>query len=397
MNILVLNAGSSSLKFALYSIEASREQLLLSGIAEPLGGSEAYLTLKGDCEHGGSQRLSEPTHAAAVELLLQLLHQRGLTASASAHRVVHGGRSFTTPVLADSGVVKVLADLNELAPLHNPPAVTCLRAVLRAQPSLPAVLHFDTGFHAHMPPVAHRYALPPRLCLDGAVRRYGFHGISYQWALGRLATSLARTPAYPRLVMCHLGAGASVCAVFNGRSIDTTMGFTPQEGLVMATRSGDVDPGLLLYLVNNRGYRAAELEHLLTRESGMLALSGISGDVRQLDAAAAAGSEPAQLALDIFAYRVRKTIGAYAAALGGLDALLFTGGIGQNSSTMRIRITTGLQFLGINLDEPRNTMRAVDDLYQIGCEGAMVDIWVAAANEELQMARDTIALLSTRD
>ncbi len=397
MDILVLNAGSSSLKFALYAMEQHREQLLVSGIAEPFGSSEAYLHVKDDTGNDFKERLSQATHAVAVDRLLQYLREGGLHASASAHRVVHGGRGFTRPVLADDQVVAALGALNELAPLHNPPAVTCLRAVLRAQPSLPAVLHFDTAFHAEMPPVAFRYALPSTLCQDGAVRRYGFHGISYQWALGRLTEMVGRSPAYSRLVMCHLGAGASMCAVLDGSSIDTTMGFTPQEGLVMATRSGDVDPGLLLYLVNSKGYSAAELEHLLTRQSGMLAISGLSGDVRRLDEAAAAGSEPAQLALDIFAYRVRKTIGAYAAALGGLDALLFTGGIGQNSAAMRLNISSGLQFLGVDLDENLNSVKPAADIYQIGRTGAPVDCWVAAANEELQMARDTVNILSTRD
>jgi acetate kinase len=396
MSILVLNAGSSSLKFAVYSFQDGRENLTLTGIAEPIGIGEATLTYtdkQGEKQH---ESLAAPTHAAAAQRLLDLVEHEGVTIQASAHRVVHGGRSFIKPAMVNDEVISVLQGLNELAPLHNPPAIACLQAVRKRLPSVPAVLHFDTGFHAGMPPVAYRYALPESLFLPWAVRRYGFHGISYQWALNVLNEEVEKYPAYNRIIMCHLGAGSSMCAVVNGCSVDTTMGFTPQAGLVMATRSGDVDPGLLLYLVNTQGYSASSLEQLLSRQSGMLALSGgLSGDVRVLDSSAAAGSDSAQLALDLFAYRVRKTIGGYAAAMGGLDAVLFTGGIGQNSSAMRARIVKGLEFLGIDIDNSFNSNPPHANIFKISTAVSAVHLWVVAANEELQMARDTRGLLKT--
>ena len=394
MSILVLNAGSSSLKFAVYSFQAGRENLTLMGIAEPVGMAEATLTYTN--KHGEKQHeaLAAPTHAAAAQRLLDLVEHEGVTIRASAHRVVHGGRSFIKPVMVNDEVILVLQGLNELAPLHNPPALACLQAVRKRLPSVSAVVHFDTGFHAGMPPVAYRYALPESLCLQGAVRRYGFHGISYQWALNVLNEEVGKSPAYNRIVLCHLGAGSSMCAVVNGSSVDTIMGFTPQAGLVMATRSGDVDPGLLLHLINSQGYSASSLEQLLSRQSGMLALSdGLSGDVRVLDSSAAAGSNAAQLALDLFAYSVRKTIGGYAAAMGGLDAVLFTGGIGQNSSAMRARIVKGLEFLGIALDDSTNTNPPHAKIFKISTGVSAVHLWVVAANEELQMARDTQDLI----
>jgi acetate kinase len=285
--------------------------------------------------------------------------------------------------------LETLRGLRDLDPLHNPTEVAIIEAGLRLLPGVPTVAVFDTAFHRTLPEIAWRYALPKDLTDRLHLRRYGFHGISYQYVSGRLLTCLQREPEGSRLIVCHLGSGASVCALKDGKSVDTSMGLTPLEGLVMGTRSGDVDPGLLLYLMRTAAMTAETVDDLLNHRSGLLGLSGRSGDVRALEQAAQSGDASAELALELFAYRVCKYIGAYAAALEGVDAVAFTGGIGERSPAMRRRICRRLAFLGLQLDQARNA-NASGEPTRISASGAAVQAWVVPTDEERQIARATL-------
>ena len=288
-------------------------------------------------------------------------------------RVVHGGSKLVSPVRVDDAVIAEINRLAELAPLHNPAAVKAIEETRRKLPDVPVVAVFDTAFHQTMPPVASNYAVPPSL----GVRRYGFHGISYSYVSSRVDAK--------RHIVCHLGNGASVCAIHDGRSVETSMGFTPMEGLVMGTRAGDLDPGVILYLLR-RGKSEQELDDLLNHRCGLLGVSGRSGDVRELESAARRGDEAAALALEMFAYRVTKYIGAYATVLGGVDAVTFTAGIGEHSAFIRSRVCEPLAFLGVELDEDLNHASRTDE--RRISRGA-VDVWVIPTNEELEIARLT--------
>jgi acetate kinase len=293
-------------------------------------------------------------------------------------RVVHGGPAFADPVRIDDAVLAAIRDLAELAPLHNPASVKVIEETRAARPGVPIVAVFDTAFHRTIPPVASQYAVPPEL----EVRRYGFHGISYSYVSARVDAA--------RHIICHLGNGASVCAIENGRSVDTSMGFTPMEGLVMGTRGGDLDPGAILYLLR-KGKSEAGLDDLLNHQSGLLGLSGRSADMRELESAAANGDARSELALEIFAYRAAKYIGAYAVTLRGLDALTFTAGIGEHSASMRSRICERLGFIGIELDDELNRAARTDDRR---ISRGRVAVWVIPTNEELEIARMTFGVLS---
>jgi len=345
--VLALNPGSSTLKFALYR----GETLAAKDVVEV---------------H------SERSMTAATAAILERLQGERLEAAGC--RVVHGGSRFVEPVLVDDAVLTGIAELAELAPLHNPPALEVLHETRRRLPKTPLVAIFDTAFHQTLPPVASTYALPGDLAERRGLRRYGFHGISHGYVASRLRK--------PRLITCHLGNGASVCAIRDGKSIDTSMGLTPMEGLVMGTRSGDIDPGLILYLLRG-GMSAAEVDDVLNHRSGLLGLSGRSGDVRELEAA---NDARAELALELFAYRVARYIGAYAAVLEGLDAVAFTGGIGEHSPSMRQRMCRRLAFLGIELDEARNrSAKGVEA--RISADRAAVEVWVVPTDEEWEIAR----------
>jgi acetate kinase len=331
VNILVLNPGSSSLKRAFYEF---------------------------------------PRGVAAAE---------SNTIDAVGIRVVHGGSRFLKPVRVDDAVVEEIRKLDELAPLHNPIAVKVIEETRSKHPGVPIVVSFDTFFHQTMPALASRYAVPD----DLEVRRYGFHGISYSYVSSRVDAS--------RHIVCHLGNGASVCAIADGKSVDTSMGFTPMEGLVMGTRAGDLDPGVILYLLR-RGKSEAELDELLNHNCGLLGVSGRSGDVRELEKSAGHGDKRAEFALELFAYRVAKYIGAYAAVLAGVDAVTFTAGIGEHSSSMRSRICRRLGFLGVTLDEELNRASRTDERR---ISRGQVNVWVIPTNEELEIARMTYRELST--
>lgn len=390
MKTLVVNCGSSSLKCRLYDM--ADESVLASGNVERLGESGTSLTCS-----AGHESLQEPLDATKHDAALAALTARMFSLAfgvpnapddleAVGHRVVHGGALFREATPIDAAVEAAIETLSPLAPVHNP---LCLLGIRKARALFPAARHvavFDTAFHHTLPEHAFLYALPYALYEDAGVRRYGFHGTSHRYATERATEFLAPGPS-SRLITCHLGAGSSLAAIKDGRSIDTSMGMTPAEGLVMATRSGDVDPGLFAFLTRERGMSAEAVDTLLNRESGLLGVSGLTGDIRELEAAASAGNARAELALTLFAYRARKAIGAYLAALGGADAIVFTGGAGTHGAALRERIVAGLEGLGICLDAAANAAFA-DGENRISTADSPTALLVIPTNEELVIARD---------
>jgi len=381
--VLVLNSGSSSVKYAL--VDPDTGERPLSGQAENIGTS------------GGS-------HHDAITRILDHLDDNGHVDLAGAgHRVVHGGERFSDSVLVDDEVLDAIRSFSHLAPLHNPANLAGIEAVAQARPGLPQVAVFDTAFHQTMPPAAYRYAVPGEWYTRHAVRRYGFHGTSYRFVSERAATLLGHPSAghpsagHPsavlRLVVAHLGNGCSAAAISGGRSVDTTMGLTPMEGLVMGTRSGDVDPGLLGYLAEQTGRSAADLTDALDTRSGLLGLSGASNDMRTISEAAERGDERARLALDVFVHRLAKAIAGLAASLGGLDALVFTAGIGENSVLVRSRVLARLGFLGLAEDPAANAAHGRTAGGRISRPGP-VQALVVPTDEELMIARDTARLVA---
>ena len=388
-NILVVNSGSSSLKFALFETDG-REALVLSGRLERIGLEHGTFHVRDAAGRTLVDQTDEklPDHPAAIGRLLDWLAQAGYSQNldAAAHRVVHGGRRHSQPQRVTPELIAELKSLVPLASNHLPGALAAIEALIRAHPSLAEIACFDTAFHRQMPDVAQRYPLPKKYADEG-VLRYGFHGLSYEYVLQELAKT-AGANADGRLVIAHLGNGASMAAVHQGRGIDTTMGFTPTGGLVMGTRSGDLDPGLPLYLLEQRGMTPAELHELLNRQSGLVGVSGLSSDMQDLLRRETQDADAA-LAIELFCYQARKFIGALAAALGGLDELIFTGGIGENAAAVRARICAGLAFLGVAADPARN---AAGEAVISPADGRVV-VRVLKTNEELMMARHADRLL----
>jgi acetate kinase len=362
---IVVNAGSSTLKVR---------------ALDPAGTAGASFDL--DPWDGGAD------HPELAEFLASVAD-----AAVVGHRVVHGGTRFSNPVLIDDAVVDAIADLTDLAPLHQPRAVAGINAARRALPNTPQVACFDTAFHAGLPPAAARYALPDAWTRRFGLRRFGFHGLSHGYAARRAAELLGRDPAGLRIVTCHLGAGASLAAVQGGRSVDTTMGFTPLEGLVMATRSGSVDPGLILWLLQHGNLSIAEVDAGLEKSAGLAGLSRLrSGDMREVLRAADAGDEAARLALDVYVHRLRREVAAMAAAMNGLDALVFTGGIGEHSPRVRAAAAAGLTFLGVSLDPAQDSVNSDADISGSG----PIRVLVVTAREDVEIARQARAVLATR-
>ncbi|MDF0605945.1 acetate kinase [Neisseriaceae bacterium TC5R-5] len=389
-SILVINCGSSSLKFALLDIQT--QQATFSGIAEKLGQTDACITFKfsGRKEQ---QQLGQGDHATAVYALIQQLQTLSLLDSIKAigHRVVHGGEHFKQSALIDDYVIAEIEKCAKLAPLHNPAHLLGIRTALQAFPTLPQVAVFDTSFHQSMPAHAYLYAVPLALYREHGVRRYGFHGTSYRYIAPEAARLLGKPLAETAMVCAHLGNGASVSAILGGHSMDTSMGLTPLEGLVMGTRSGDVDPGLFNYLATTLKLDVQGVTDLLNQQSGLLGLSELSNDCRELEDAALAGNEAAQLALQIFSYRLAKYIAALVVPLGRLDVLVFTGGIGENSSYLRAAVVGQLGFLGLALDNAANErcIRGQAGLIQ---QSGSLPILVINTDEERMIALDTAAL-----
>ena len=388
--VLVLNSGSSSVKFALVDPETGERPL--AGQAEKTGTADAVLRIKPGDDAG--EALSDGSHQAVIARILDHLDDAGHVDLAGAGpRVVHGGERFTASALVDEEVLAAIRSFSILAPLHNPANLAGIEAVRAARPGLPQVAVFDTAFHQTMPPGAFRYAVPQEWYARYGVRRYGFHGTSYRFVSERAAALLGRPPAGLRLVIAHLGNGCSAAAISGGVSVDTTMGLTPMEGLVMGTRSGDVDPGLLAYLTGRTGLSTADLTDLLDTRSGLLGLSGTSNDMRVIQAAAEHGDERARLALDVFVHRLARAVAGLAASMGGLDALVFTAGIGENSTVVRSRVLARLGFLGLAEDPAANAGHGRSAGGRISLPGP-VQALVVPTDEELMIARDTARLVA---
>jgi acetate kinase len=393
LRILVFNCGSSTLKFELIELDATGDDwhTAARGVVDRIG-PDARLTV----EHDGHPRIdlreAVADHAEAAGLILDALSSKDLALDAIAHRIVHGGDNVTEPSIVTTSVLEALDDANRFAPLHNPPALKTLRAVQQRFPSLPMVVVADTSFHRSMPPYASTYAIPHEMAARHGIHRFGFHGAGHGWMLERYAALSGRPASALNLITLQLGAGCSVAAIRAGVSVDTSMGLTPLEGLIMATRSGDLDPAILSYLGRAEHLTPDRVEHLLNYESGLLGVSGRSKDMRELEQAAST-DEAAELALAMFSYRARKYIGAYLAALGRCDAIVFGGGIGEHSAPMRGRICTGLDSLGIHFDEARNATPSSGERC-FSADGSPIALWVIPLNEELYIARAAARLLA---
>lgn len=388
--LLTINTGSSSLKAALYHFSAEAEERELGAEVERIGYPDARLHVEDtDGRSLFNRQDNLPDHAAALHAFLDWLQGRGDGASPDAvgHRVVHGGSRYSEPQLIDDGVVAALRDLIPIDPDHMPQAIEAIEATRRVYPAVPQVACFDTAFHRHMPRVARQYALPREVEEDG-VMRYGFHGLSYEYVMGALR-ALDPAAAAGRVVIAHLGNGASMAAVRDGRGIDTTMGFTPTGGLMMGTRSGDLDPGVLLYLLTQRRVDPDDLSALVNKRAGLLGVSGASSDMRDLLARETDDPRAAE-AVALFCYTAKKYLGALVAALGGLDTLVFTGGIGAHAAPVRERICAGLGFLGVDVDPARNGAHAP----VISRDGAPTTVRVVKTDEDVMIARHTYRIVS---
>ncbi len=390
--IMAINAGSSSLKFQLF--EMPSENVITKGLVERIGMKDSVFTISVQDEKV-TDTLNIPNHEVAVELLLEKLLQHKIISSYEeidgvGHRVVHGGEVFSDSVLITDEVIAELDRLSELAPLHNPANITGIIAFKNILGDTPAVAVFDTAFHQTMPNNAYMYSLPYEYYEKYAIRRYGFHGTSHKYVSQRAAEMIGRPLEELRLISCHIGNGASITAIQDGKSIDTSMGFTPLAGVTMGTRSGDVDPALIPYIMEKTGKTADEVLDVLNKKSGILGISGLSSDLRDVESAANEGNERAALAFNIFADRIRKYIGSYAVTMGGIDGIIFTAGIGENSATMRSLILEGLEFMDIKLDEELNSIRGQDAF--IHAADSSVKLMVIPTDEEVMIARDVAAI-----
>lgn len=397
MKVLVVNCGSSSLKYQLFDMKD--ESVLAKGLVERIGMEGSILTHQPTGKAKVPLTADIQNHTIAIKMVLDALidPEHGVVASideidAIGHRVVHGAEKFSDSVLITPAVMGALEEFVELAPLHNPPNISGINACADILPNVPQVGVFDTAFHQTMPQHAFLYGLPYEAYKDYGIRRYGFHGTSHKFVSQRAAEMMDDHMTNLRIITCHLGNGASIAAVKNGKSIDTSMGFTPLQGLVMGTRCGDIDPAILPFLMRKTGMSTDEIDTYLNKKSGVLGLSGISSDFRDLEEAADKGNERAKLAIDVFAYTVRKYIGSYVAAMNGVDAIVFTAGLGENSSRMRDQICNGLEFLGTRIDPAKNSQRGKE--LEISVEGSKVKIFVIPTNEELVIARDTKTICS---
>lgn len=398
MKVLVINAGSSSLKYQLINMDT--HAVMAKGLCERIGIDGSKLTHKNP-EAGTETVFEKPMkdHSDAIAMVIDALVSPdcGVIASmdeigAVGHRVVHGGETFADSCIITEDVMAAVKDCIPLAPLHNPANIIGIEACAKLMPNIKQVGVFDTAFHQTMPASSYMYALPYEMYEKYKIRKYGFHGTSHKFVSCEAAKFLGRPMEELKIITCHLGNGSSVSAVKNGECIDTSMGFTPLDGVVMGTRCGSIDPAVVTYLVENCGMSAKEVDTMMNKKSGVLGISGVSSDFRDLSDAADSGNEKAKLALDMFAYSVKKLIGGYAAAMGGVDAVVFTGGIGENDSANRKAITEGLEFMGITVDDAKNGVRG--KVADISKDGAACKTLVIPTNEELMIALDTQRLLS---
>lgn len=395
MKVLVINAGSSSLKYQL--LDTNTQEVMAKGLCERIGIDGKFTYKAPGKDTIDAKDVAMPTHAEAIQAVLDALVDpaNGVVGSmkeieAVGHRVVHGGETFASSVKIDGKVMAALEECIPLAPLHNPANLTGIRACQKVMPGVPMVAVFDTAFHQTMPPVAYTYALPYEYYEKDKVRRYGFHGTSHKYVTQRAADMLGKPIESLKLISCHLGNGSSIAAVCHGKSVDTSMGFTPLAGLPMGTRSGDLDAGILEFLMNKYGMDIKEMLNVLNKKSGVQGVSGVSSDFRDLGAAAEQGNTRAGLALDMFSYGVKKYIGAYAAAMGGVDAIIFTAGVGENDAQQRMAIASGLEFMGVKMDGDANNVRGKEAI--ISAIDSKVKVLLIPTNEELMIALDTAAL-----
>ncbi|MCM3587881.1 acetate kinase [Mesobacillus maritimus] len=390
--MIAINAGSSSLKFQLF--EMPNEEVITKGLVERIGLKDSVFQIS---VNGEKQKdvLDIPNHEVAVQMLLDKLTTLGIIQSIDeiegvGHRVVHGGEEFSDSAVVTEEVIEKIERLAELAPLHNPANLTGIRAFQRALPNVPAVVVFDTAFHQTMPEDSFLYSLPYDYYTKYGIRKYGFHGTSHKYVSERAAEMLGRPIEHLRLISCHLGNGASIAAIEAGKSIDTSMGFTPLAGVTMGTRSGNIDPALIPYIMEKTNKTADEVLDVLNKESGMLGLSGFSSDLRDIHQESLNGNERAELTLQVFANRIHKYIGSYAARMSGVDAIIFTAGIGENSSAIRARILKGLEFMGVYWDPALNQIQGEESF--ISYPHSPVKIMVIPTDEEVMIARDIVRL-----
>ncbi len=393
MKIIVLNCGSSSIKYQLFKM--SGNEVLAKGVAEKIGLHGSFI--KHELPNGTKVKLEGEIldHEQGIEYILGLLKSEKYGCikdfdeiDAVGHRVVHGGETFSSSVLINNEVITKMNDCIDLAPLHNPPNLKGIFAMQNILPNVPQVGVFDTAFHQTMPKEAYMYAIPYSLYAKHGLRRYGFHGSSHRFVAQKAADMMGIEKDKLKLITCHLGNGASIAAIKNGVSVDTSMGLTPVEGLIMGTRTGDLDLGVLLYIMEKEEIDIQTANTLVNKHSGMLGVTGVSSDMREIEEAKANGNERASLGLDMYHYRIRKYIGAYAAAMGGVDGIIFTGGIGENSPGTRLEICKNMEFLGLEFDEEINTGLRGKDMF-ISKEKSKVKVMVIPTNEELVIAADT--------
>ena len=396
MKTLVINCGSSSLKYQL--IDMSTEECMVQGLVERIGIEGSVLTQKVEGKDKYVINTEIKNHKDAIKLVLEALIDpvHGVIKSmdeisAVGHRVVHGGEKYSDSVLINDEVLQSIKDCIVLAPLHNPPNIIGIEACKELMPNTPMVAVFDTAFHQTMPKHSYICPLPYELYEKYGIRKYGFHGTSHKYVSNKVAEAMGKDIKDLKIVTCHLGNGCSLAAVKNGKSVDTSMGFTPLAGVMMGTRSGSIDPSVISFLIEQHGYTIEQIDELLNKKSGVLGISGVSSDFRDVLAAGEAGNERAKLALEIFYYKVRTQIAAYAGAMGGIDVIVFTAGIGENSSITRKEILKGLEFFGLELNEENNEIRG--KIQEISTEDSRVKVYVVPTNEELMIARDTAKLV----
>lgn len=390
--IIAINAGSSSLKFQLF--EMPSEEVITKGLIERIGLNDSIFNIVANGEKV-KETLDIPNHDVAVKLLLEKLTGLGIIQSLDeiegiGHRVVHGGEEFTDSVLITDEVLAKIEALSELAPLHNPANITGIKAFQQVLPDVPAIAVFDTAFHQTMPASSFLYSLPYEYYKKYGIRKYGFHGTSHKYVSQRAAEMLGRPLDQLRLISCHLGNGASIAAIEGGKSIDTSMGFTPLAGVTMGTRSGNIDPALIPFIMEKTNQTADEVLDVLNKKSGMLAVSGFSSDLRDIEVQASEGNERARLALEVFAGRIHKYIGSYAAKMYGVDAIIFTAGIGENSDVIRARVLQGLEFMGVYFDPSLNKVRGEEAF--INFPHSPVKVIIIPTDEEVMIARDVVRL-----
>ena len=400
MKILVLNCGSSSVKYKL--IDTADNNTLAEGGVEKIGLEDGFLKFKRQDGSKEILNLGLTDHKGAVGAILNNLtdEKEGCIKSfeeidAVGHRVVHGGEKFNKSVLIDEDVIAKIKECYAIAPLHNPANMTGIEAITALMPNVPQVGVFDTAFHQTMPAKSYMYALPYKYYAEDGVRRYGFHGTSHRYVSQRVCQFLGVDISKQRIITCHVGNGGSITAVLNGKSVDTSMGLTPTEGLMMGTRVGDIDPGALTFLMEKHNLTAADIQHIINKESGVAGVSEVSSDMREIDAAIAAGNERARLALDMYEQRILKYVGAYAAEMGGVDIIVFTGGVGENQTEVRRNVCAPLAFMGVEIDNEINSKtRGTETI--ISTPSSKVTVVVIPTDEELMIARDTEAIVNGR-